>query len=115
MFRSDYPRGLVNCLWLWGVPAFDPLPIAPALTVPFLLARRGGPVSLLRLPPRPFPRRRPAALAAIALARLPRRKTLLTPFEQTTPPPRPPDHTFPPTRLLIFGMACTTLGRAHGS
>jgi len=65
MFWSDYPRGVVNCLWLCWFPALDALPVAPALPVPFLLARYRRPVSLLRLPARPFPRRRPAARAAI--------------------------------------------------
>jgi len=49
MFLSDYPRGLANCLWLRWVPAFDALPVAPALAVAFLLARRRFPVSLLCL------------------------------------------------------------------
>ena len=56
--------------------------VAPALAVPFLFTRRRLPVSLLRLPPRPFPRRRPAALAAIALAPLPGMKALRAPFQQ---------------------------------
>jgi hypothetical protein len=118
MFCSDYPRGVVNCLWLWWFPAFDALPVAPALPVPFLLARCRRPVSLLRLPPRPFPRRLPAMLAAIALARLSRMKALLASLQQTTPgpggTPRPPGQSFPSASLLIFGMACRTLGRAHG-
>ncbi len=65
-----------NCLWLWRFPAFHALPVAPALTVPLLLAGPGRPVSFLRLPARPFPRRFPALFAAIALARLPRMKAL---------------------------------------
>lgn len=111
---SDYPRGLSNCLWLWWFPAPHPLPVAPALTVPFLLAQRRRPVSLLRLPPRPLPRRLPAAFAAIALVRLPGMKALLASFQQTTPHPRPACQSLPPTRLLIFGMTCRTLGKAHG-
>src|SRR5471030_1982148 len=114
MFCSDYPRGTVNCLWLWWFPAFDALPVAPALPVPFLLACPCRPVSLLRLPPRPLPRRLPAALAAIALARLPRMKALLASFQQTSTHPRPTGQSLPPATLLIFGMACRTLGRAHG-
>src|SRR6516225_10292444 len=54
MFLSDYPRGLLNCFWLWGFSAFDPLPVALALPLPFLVAPRRFPVSLLRLPPRPL-------------------------------------------------------------
>jgi len=105
MFGSDYPRGLVNCLWLWGFPAFHPLPVALALTVPFLLARCSLTIPLLCLPPRPFPRRLPALCTAIALARLPRMKTLLAPFQQTQACPRPACQSLRPT-LLIFGMTC---------
>jgi hypothetical protein len=61
MFCSDYPRGVVNGFWLCWFPVPDPLPVAPALTIPFLLSCRRLPVSLLRLPPRPSPRRRSAA------------------------------------------------------
>src|ERR1039457_996272 len=113
MFCSDYPRGLVNCLWLWGFPAFHALPVAPALTVPLLLAGPGRPVSFLGLPSRPFPRRFPALFAAITLGRLPRMKALLASLQQTAPHPRPTGQSLPPT-LLIFGMTCRILGRAHG-
>jgi hypothetical protein len=112
-FCSDYPRRLINCVWLWWFPALDALPVAPALTVPLLLAHRRLAVSLLCFPPRPFPCRLPAALAAITLACLPRMKALLTSFQQATPHPRPSSQSFAPT-LLIFGMTCRTLGRAHG-
>ena len=113
MFWRDYPRGVVNCVWFWWFPTFDALPVAPALTVPFLLARRRPPISLLRLPARPFPRRLPTACAAIALARLPRMKALFAPFQQTSARPRSAGQ--PPPTLLIFGITCRTLGRAHGS
>src|ERR1039457_7558930 len=113
MFCSDYPRGLVNCLWLWGLPAFHPLPVALALTVPLLLASPGRPVSFLGLPVRPFPCRFPALFAAITLACLPGSEALLAPFQQTAPHPRPTGQSLPPT-LLIFGMTCKILGRAHG-
>ena len=29
MFCGDYPRGLVNCLWLRWFPVFDAFPVAP--------------------------------------------------------------------------------------
>ena len=45
-----YPRGFVNCLWFGWFPVFDLLPIALALPVPFLFARRRLPIALLRLP-----------------------------------------------------------------
>jgi len=80
MFGSDYPREVVNCLWLWLFPALETLPVAPALTVPFLLAHRRLAVSLLCLPPWPFPCCLPAALAAITLAWLMRMKALLASF-----------------------------------
>src|ERR1035437_10077656 len=113
MFCSDYPRDLANFLWLWLFSAFDALPVAPALAVPFLLARRRLPVSFLGFPARPFPCRLPASLAAVALARLPGMKALLAPFEQTASRPRPTRQS-PPPSLLIFGMGCRILGRAHG-
>lgn len=77
MFCSDYPRGIANCLRLCWFPVFDTLSVASALIVPFVLARRRLPVSLLGFPPRPFPRGLPASIAAIALARLPGMKALL--------------------------------------
>jgi len=113
MFRSDYPRGIVNCLWLCWFPALRPLSVALALIVPFLLTRRRLPVSLLRLPARPLPRRIPASLAAVALACLPGMKALIASFQQTQPHPRSACQWLRPT-LLIFGMTCRTLGRAHG-
>jgi len=41
-------------------------------------------------------------------------KALLASFQQTTPHPRPAGESLPPASLLIFGMGCRTLGRAHG-
>jgi hypothetical protein len=111
MFGSDYPRGVVNCLWLC-FPAFDALPIASALPVPFLLARSRLPISLLRLPSRPSTCRLAACSAAIPLARLPRAKGLIASFQQTTPRTRPARRALPPT--LISGSRCRTLGKAHG-
>jgi hypothetical protein len=84
------------------------------LTVALLFASRLGPVALLGLPPRPGPRRLPARLAAIALPRPSWPKALLTSFEQTQPRPRSARQPFSRAALLIFGMACCTLGRAHG-
>src|SRR5580658_1770078 len=107
MFYSDDPRGLVNCLWLWRFPAFHALPVASALTVPSLLAGPGRPVLFLRLPARPFPRRFPTLFAAITLASLPRMKTLLASFQQTTAGAWPACQSLPPTSLLIFD----TVGR----
>jgi len=106
MFYSDYPRGLTNCLWSCWFPAFDPFPVAPALAIAFLLACRRRPVSLLRLPQRPFSRRFSTALAAIPLLRLPRMELLLAPFEQTTPLPWPACPVFPPPSRLIFDTVC---------
>ena len=78
------------------LPAADPLPIALALAVSFLSARRCRPVTLLRLVPSPFSRRFPAARAAIPLACLPGVKALLAAFQQTTPHPRPAGETLTP-------------------
>ena len=78
-----------------GFRLFDALPVAPALPVPLLFARRRGPVLCLGLPPRPRPRRLPAPLAAIALPRLSRPKALLASLEQTQPGPRPARQPFP--------------------
>jgi len=83
MFCSDYPRWVVSYLWFRWLAASSPLPVASALAVAFLLARRRRPISLLCLPPRPFPRRLPASLAAVALARLPGTKALLASLYQT--------------------------------
>jgi len=113
-FFSDYPRGLANGLFLGAIPASDPLPVALALAVPFPLARRHRPVSPPRPPARPFPRLLPAALAAIALLRLPGLITPLAPFEQTPPRWRPAWQSLRPARLLIFGTTCRILGKAHG-
>jgi hypothetical protein len=111
---SDYPRGVWNCLTCRWFSVPDTLPIAPALPVPLLSAGRSVPVSLLGFPPRPGPRRLPALLAAIALPRMSRPKVLLTSFEQASPRPGPARQPFAPAALLIFGMACRTLGKAQG-
>ena len=84
------------------------------MPVPLLFAGRSVPVSLLGFPPRPGPRRLPALLAAIALPRMSRPKLLLTSFEQTLPGAGPAHQPFAAAALLIFGMACSTLGRAQG-
>ena len=106
MFRSDYPRSLAKGFCLWWFPAFDALPVAPALAIAFLLARRRFPVSSLGLPPQPLPRLFPAALAAIPLARLLRMKALLTAFEQTTPRPTGRLPPLGPLLLGQFGRDC---------
>ena len=111
---SDYPRGIRNDFASWWFSAPDPLPVTPALPIPFLFTRRRVPVALLGFPPRPGPRRLPALLTAIALPRMSRPKVLLTSFEQTPPGPWPARRPFAPSALLIFGMACSTLGRAQG-
>jgi len=102
MFCSDHPRGLVNCLWLCWFPAFDALPVALALPIPFLPARLRRPVSLLRLPARPSPRRLPAICAAIALASPPRMEALLASFEQTRACPRPACRSLRPLRPALL-------------
>src|SRR5579863_7642082 len=114
MSRSDYPRSFPNWLWLWWFPRLDALPVAPALAVTLHLAGRCLPVSLLRLPPRPFPRLSPAAIAAIALVCLSRMKALLAPLEQTRPQPRPPRPALSPPSRLILARIGKILGRAHG-
>jgi hypothetical protein len=111
---SDYPRGVWNCFTCRWFSVHDTLPIAPALPVPLLFAGRSVPVSLLGFPPRPGPRRLPALLAAIALPRPSWPKVLLTSFEQTPPGPWLPHQPLASAALLIFGMACRTLGRAQG-
>ena len=104
--------GTASLCWWFSAP--DALPVTPALPVALLFARRRGPVALLGLPPRPGPRRLPARLAAIALPRPSWPKALLTSFEQTQSRPRSARQPFSPAALLIFGMACRTLGRAQG-
>ena len=84
------------------------------MPVALLFARRRGPIDLLGLPPRPRPCRPSALLAAITLPRTSRPKALLTSFEQTRPAPRSARQPLALAALLIFGMACSTLGKAHG-
>ena len=111
---SDYPRALWSgFLGCWS-SAPDALPVTPALPVALPFAGRRGPVALLRLPPRPDPRRLPARLAAIALPRPSWPKALFTSLEQTQSRPRSARQPFSRAALLIFGMACSTLGRAQG-
>ncbi len=111
---SDDPRGARNGLAYWWFSVSDAVPITLALADALPFARPRRPVSLLRLPPRPGSRLLPARLAAITLPRPPRTKPLLTTFEQTPSGPRPAPGPLAPAALLIFGMACRTLGRAHG-
>ena len=96
---------------LSSAPYLVAFPIVPALTVAFLFAHRRAPVSLLALPPRPY---LPAMLAAIAVPHVSRPKAPLASLEQTPPGTGPARRQFPPAGLLIFGMACRTLGKAHG-
>src|SRR6516225_6631983 len=110
MFRSDDPRTLLNCPCFCGFPALEALPVAPALPLALLLPRRRFPVALLRLPPRPLPRSRPARIAAIPLARMPRTKALLASLQQTVARPRSPCPALPPATGLLFPLACRTLG-----
>ena len=44
-------RGLASCLWICWLPAFDAIPVAPALGIAFLLPRSRFPIALLGLPP----------------------------------------------------------------
>jgi hypothetical protein len=94
---------------------FDTLAITPTLPIAFFFTRRGRPVTLLGLPPRPLPRRLPALFAAIALARFHRTKPLVATFQQTAARPWPAGQAFPPAVFLILGRACRILDRAHGS
>jgi hypothetical protein len=96
-------------------PLFDTLPVTLALSIAFFFARHRRPVNLLGLPPRPLPRRLPAWLAAIALARFNGTKTPIAAFQQTAAPPGPADAVFPPAVFPILGGACRILDRAHGS
>ena len=68
----------------------------------------------MRLPPRPGPRRLPARLAAVALPRPSWPKSLLTSFQQTQSRSRSARQLVSRAALLIFGMACSSLGRAQG-
>ena len=96
-----------------GFRLFDTLPVASALTVPFLLARRrltgiflGLSTATISAPLSGIRR----CNSAGALAGM---KALLASLQQTTPRARPAWQSLPPT-LLIFGMTCRTLGRAQG-
>jgi hypothetical protein len=113
-YPGDYPRGVRNGFTCQCCPVPDTLPVAPALPVPFLFARHRGPVSLLRLPPRPCPRLLPALAAAVALPCLPRPKAPLTSFEQAAAGARGATPPLTPRGLLIFGMVCRIFKKAHG-
>src|SRR6516225_720069 len=114
MFPSDDPRTLLNCPCFYRLPALEALPVAPALPLPFLLPRRRFPVALLRLPPRPLPRSRPAEIAAIPLARMPRTKALLASLQKTVPRPRPPCPALPPATCLHFPWRVALSDRPMG-
>src|ERR1019366_6361156 len=105
----DYPRGVWNGFACRRFSVPDALPIAPALPVAFLFAGRGDPVSLLRLPPRPGPRRLPASVAAIALPRVSRPKALLASLEQA--PPRPSNGPLTGAADLRLSTESTTLSQ----
>jgi hypothetical protein len=111
-FGSGDPRGGPNGFWLWWFPAPHPFPVAPVLDFPFLPARPGSAVALLRLPTRPSPRRFPAGTAAKTLQRLPRTKALRASFQQALPHPWPAPS--PSSDVLLFGWSCRILGKAHG-
>jgi hypothetical protein len=113
MFCSDYPRGVINSLWLRYVPAFDTVSIALALAVALPFARRRRPVSLLRLPPRPFPGCLTARCATVALARVPEMKTLFASFQQTPSHPRPVRPPLP-AAFLISSAICRIAARPRG-
>ena len=81
---------------------------APEHPAEFLAGRRIGPYQIVREIGH-------GGMGTVYLAeRLPGMKALLATFQQTLPGPRPACQTFPSTGLLIFGMTCRTLGRAHG-
>jgi len=113
---SDDPRGFRNGLWLRRLFALlDAFAVSPALLLAFCFGRRRRPVTLLRLPSRPLPRRLPTFCAAIALARRHRTKTPLTAFQQTGARPRPAARAFAAAVLLHWGEMSRILNRAHGS
>jgi hypothetical protein len=97
------------------LPPSDALAVTPALPVAFSFALCGRPVTLLRFPPRPSPRRSPAGFAAITLARLPWTKSLFASLQQTTAGARTARRALPPAGFLAFSRACKILVRAHGS
>ena len=112
---SDDPRGFRNGLWLRRLFALlDAFAVSPALLLAFCFGRRRRPVTLLRLPSRPLPRRLPTFCAAIALARRHRTKTPLTAFQQTGARPRPAARAFAAAVLLHWGEMSRILNRAHG-
>ena len=111
---SDYPRGFRNGFFLrcW-LAVSDSLSITPALPVTSLFSYRRRSIVLLRLPPRPSPRRLPAFVTAITLSRPLRTKTPLASLQQTAPRPRAPAGRL--AGFPIFGRECRILVRAHGS
>src|SRR5579871_2654 len=112
MFLSDYPRAVINCLWICCFAALDALPVAPALAIAFLQPSRRFPITFLGLPLRPLPRSSPTLCTAIALAHVPRMKLLFTTLEQTRSRARLPGPAFRSSRLIL-ARTCNTFGRAH--
>jgi hypothetical protein len=96
-------------------PLFDSLAITQALSTAFFPACACRPITLLRLPSRPSPRRLPARLAAVALARLQWQKSPFATLQQTGAGPRTAGGAFPPAVFPFFGRTCRILDRAHGS
>lgn len=84
------------------------------MPIPFSFPHLRGAVFLLGFPARPVPRRCPAWLAAIALARPPGMKASFASLEQTPAGSRMRSCLPAPEWRLIFAMACTILVRAHG-
>jgi len=97
------------------VAAFDALAITTALPVAPGFSRRRRSVTLLCLPAGPVPRRAPAFLAAVALARPLRAETPFTSFQQTAARPRAAPWFCRRAGFLIVGWACRIFARAHGS
>jgi hypothetical protein len=110
----DYPGGFRNGFFRRCCLAVsDSLAITPALPVASLFSYRRRSIVLLRLPPRPSPRRFPAFVTAIALSRPLRTKTPLASLQQTATRPRAPAGRL--AGFPIFGRECSILVRAYGS
>ena len=110
----DDPRRFRSRLFLRLFSGFQPFPVAPALPVPFLFARRRSPPDPPSLPLCPLARLLLAVLTTISLACMSRTEPLFASLEQTLPRPRPAHCSPAPTRRLLFEMPCRILGRAHG-
>lgn len=86
------------------LPLPHPLSVTARLLAAKLLAPLAGPIPLARLTPRPDPRRLNASSTTVPRERVPRRKPLLAPLQQTNPRPSVGRNLPPRPRAIMLDM-----------